>query len=287
MGSVKEKNKIVIQTNRNAFDKHASSHNKDGFDPVSVADLQSDGSDNEVLTADGSGGLYWAERGTVGGVESLSGLIIDTDKDWNGYNITNFGSGNYDIEDELGNIVTTINNMGGITNISAMKLGESFPAGHTTNRLFFKPDSGILYDDGSDWNNISFVDHNDMELTSYDHHHPERDSGTDIQMTPFIEYAGDLDAQPIMAISLEPDERLQVWRLGYEKTDGTHGNVTIDVYDDTNDEVIYSTTDNDSSIGELPALAYSEYGVDIKVRLHTSTGTPVTLSVNYGFKLNG
>lgn len=41
----------------------------------------------------------------AGGVSALSGLNIDTDKDWGGYNITNLGAGGYDVNAKLASIV--------------------------------------------------------------------------------------------------------------------------------------------------------------------------------------
>lgn len=279
MGEVKNIRRINVTVDR-AFAAHNYTH-MDGYDPIYVDSLSSFGDSGSALYCDGDGGVYWGDA-SGSGVSTISDLTIDSDKNWNGYNITHFGSSSYDVEDELDSIVTTIGDMGSVDSIS----GLYFTGGYDTN-ITFNRKNGVLYEDeyGND-HNLSFIEHDDMpDVDSFNHHHPERDSGTDVQMTPFIEYSGTLSNKAIMAMSLEPNEQMQIWRLGFQKIDGTYDDVDVEVYDVTNDEVLFGTSDNDSSIGTIPPLAITDYGVDVQVRLTTNTGVPTTLSVCYGFKL--
>lgn len=84
------------------------------LDQVTVTPTDVDiGLNNTMFYSKGDGKLY---KKSYGGNEivvgedttgSLSGLTMDTDKDWSGNNITNLGSSGYDVESQLDSIADT------------------------------------------------------------------------------------------------------------------------------------------------------------------------------------
>jgi hypothetical protein len=82
----------------------------------------------------------------------------------------------------------------------------------------------------------------------------------------------------VFSVDLDPTERAVVHRLQIEpRAGGIPANLTFDVYDTTNNEVVAST--NDSDIGEPAPLGQSEKGVEVIGRLFNDTGGPVDLSL--------